>query len=91
MNNYEKREIKCPNKIDHKHKKLLLLIGDSDISVFCKDHGWIKIELHKGGSRLNFEGVSAKITSYGKKPSFDLNPMPAIALGKFKHRKKANG
>ncbi len=88
MPNIEKQEIKCPKASEHPHKKILMLIGKSDISVYCRDHGWIKVELHKAGKRLNFENVSAKITGYPRKTNFICQPTPGVALGEFKHRKK---
>ncbi len=89
MPDYLKQEIKCPKTKDHPHKKLLLLLGKTDISVFCKDHGWMKIELHRAGEKLNFENVSAKITPYDRKAlNFICTPTPVVAIGKFLHRKK---
>ena len=92
MPDVKKQEIKCPNSKDHTHKKILLLLGKNDISVYCRDHGWISIELHRGGEKLNFENVSAKITSHPKKGlNFVLSPTPGIAIGEFENRKKSHG
>jgi len=90
MADIPKQQVLCPKAKDHKHKKLLLLIGDTDLSVYCRDHGWLKIELHKGGIPINFENVSAKITGYGKKTNFVLSPTPGVAIGNFEHRKKSH-
>ena len=82
------KEIRCPKTSDHTHKKILLVLGDDYLSVYCREHGWMKIELKKDGKNINFEGVTSKITSHGKNTNFVLSSIPGIAIGKFQSKRK---
>jgi hypothetical protein len=82
----EAREIRCPKTDDHIHKKILLVVNDDYLSVYCREHGWIKIELKKGDENINFENVRAKITPIGK-VRFNLSPIPGVAIGNFKSKR----
>ena len=84
----EAREIRCPKSEDHQHKKILLVVGDDYFSVYCREHGWIKIEFSKLGEKMNFENVSAKISSLGPGTNFVLSPIPGLAIGNFKSKRR---
>ena len=91
MPDIPKRVIECPKRSDHPHTKTLLFLGNNDISVYCKDHGWMKVEFHRAGELLNFKNVSVRITPYQRKGlNFIRESAPVIAEGEFIHRKKIN-
>lgn len=85
------KEITCPKPENHIHKKILLVVSDDFLSVFCREHGWLKIELKSNGEKISFENPSAVISSHGKKVNFDLSPIPSVALGKFPLKRKYHG
>jgi hypothetical protein len=82
------KEITCPRKENHAHKKILLVVGKDHISIHCREHGWLKIELKSNGEPINFENPSAKISSHGKGTNFILSPIPSISVGKFPLKRK---
>lgn len=81
------REIRCPKQDEHIHKKILMIVGNDYVSVYCREHGWMKIELRISGQPINFEGVTAKISSHGKNVNFILSPIPGIAIGKIESKR----
>lgn len=91
MEDIPAKEIRCPKSDDHIHKKILLIVGDDFLSIFCNEHGWIKIELKNGKETINFKNVRAKISSYKKNTHFDLSSIPGIAIGKFESKRKRHG
>jgi hypothetical protein len=83
------KEIRCP-KIDHHiHKKILLIVGCDYLSVFCKEHGWIKITLKQAGVPIDFKHVSAELSVH-EDQHFNLEPIPTVGLGEFKTKRKKN-
>ena len=85
------RVIHCPKKTEHIHPKILLVVNDDYLSVYCGEHGWIKIELKRGDKVIDFSNVSAKLNCFGKNVTFDLSPIPALAIGNFKSKRKCYG
>jgi len=88
MGTLQRRAIHCPMRDDHPSKKILLLLGDNEIDIFCKEHKWLRIELLKNGKRINFEGVTSKISEIKEDTYFDLSPIPGIATGEFAKKRK---
>lgn len=84
-----RKVINCPIKEDHPKKRILLLLGNEELNVYCKEHGWLRITLMKNGKPLDFDGVSAVINDF-ENPNvhFDLEPIPVIAEGNFKNKRK---
>ncbi len=85
------KEIRCPKSDEHIHKKILLIIEEENLVIHCGEHGWLKIELKKGDETINFKNVRAKISSYAKGTHFKLSPIPGVAVGAFKSRRKCYG
>jgi len=83
----EAREIRCPKSNEHIHKKILVILGQDYISVYCREHGWMKIELRRAGQNIHFDNVSAKISAHGKGANFILSPIPGVAVGKIESKR----
>jgi len=88
MGNLNRRAIFCPEASQHQRKKILLLLSDFELNVFCKEHGWLRIHLFKDGDQMNFNGVVAKVEETERKTNFVLEPIPTIGVGDFKSRRK---
>lgn len=84
------KEIRCPKESEHLHKKILLIVSDDYLSVYCRKHGWLKIELKSNGEKISFENVSAKISSHERDTKFILSPIPAVGIGPFKMLDRIN-
>jgi len=83
MGTLNRRAIHCPISKDHPKRKILLVFGDEEIIVYCKEHKWLKIELTKDQKKMNFKGISAQITEIPFPTHFNFEPIPAIAIGDF--------
>lgn len=88
MPNLARHVIKCPKTPDHPHDKILLLLGKDSLAVHCHEHGFIEIKLSKGGKIIDFQGVTAELTPLPSNVNFELEPIPAIAIGKFVCKKE---
>ena len=88
MGTLHRKAIHCPKRDDHPSKKILLLLGNEEINIFCKEHKWLRIELLKNGKPINFEGVTSKISEINEDTYFDLSPIPGIATGEFANKRK---
>ena len=88
MGNLRRRVIHCPKSADHPHKKILLLLGNREIDIFCNEHKWLRVELFIGEKPIYFDNVRAKVTELDKNTNFDLDPIPAVAIGDFISKRK---
>lgn len=88
MGTLNRKAIHCPVGSDHPKRKILLVFGETEIIVYCKDHKWLKIELTKNQEKINFEGISAQITEVPFPTHFNLEPIPTIAIGDFANKRK---
>lgn len=91
------KEITCPKTEDHIHRvkgtvfsRKLLVVADDHISVYCREHGWLKIQLKSNGQNISFENPSAVISAHGPNTNFKLSPIPVVGLGKFALKRKRN-
>jgi len=89
MRKLDKHVIHCPKKEKHPKNKILLLLGEEDLIVHCPIHGWLKIELMRAGTPINFKNVSAKITEIHKKTDFNLEYIPIVTLGSIQEKRHA--
>jgi len=83
-----RKAIHCPKRDDHPSKKILLLLGDEEINIFCKEHKWLRIELLKNGKPIDFKCVTSRISEIKEDTYFDLSPIPGIATGEFLNKRK---
>jgi len=88
MGNLNRRAIYCPKSSDHPHKKILLLLGNKEIDIFCGEHRWLRIELFRGKKPIYFNNVRSKVTEIDIDTNFNLEPVPGIAIGDFISRRK---
>jgi len=88
MPDIDAKVVNCPETDDHTHKKILLVVNDEFLSVYCREHGWLKIELKRGGDAINFKDVSAKVTPFGTDTHLNLSDIPTIGVGEFKTQRK---
>lgn len=84
--NQDRFVIHCPKHEDHPHKKILLLLNQDSITVYCKQHGWLDIKLTKNGETLNFDGVVAKVSNVKPGTNFNIDSIPVVAIGLFKSK-----
>ena len=82
------KSILCPQKEDHKLDKRLMFVGKDALYVYCKDHSWLKITFKRGKEKISFEDSGVVLEPMGEKFHFDDEPMPIIALGKFKLKRR---
>lgn len=93
------RSIKCPKTEDHcaiengrlvSHQKTLLIVGEKSLYVYCKLHGWLKVEMLRGGRKISFEDITVTITDepLGRtKNHIKTDNVPTMAIGKFKSKR----
>lgn len=86
---YNRKVIHCPIVEDHPRKRILLVLGDNELNIYCKEHHWLRIILKQNGRTMNFKGVTAVIKDFDKPvDNFNLEPIPVIAEGVFKNKRK---
>jgi len=86
MGTIQRNAIYCPSS--HPGKKILLLVGYTELNIHCKEHKWLRIQLLKNGRPINFQGVTAKISEFDDETFFDLQSVPGVAIGEFKNKRK---
>ena len=82
------RQILCPKQEDHIHKKILFVLGDDYIGVHCGEHRWLKEEFFNGSEKIDYKDVRVKISSFKPNTNFILSPVPGVAIGEFKSKRK---
>lgn len=85
----EYSSIFCPKTKDHKFDKRLLFVGKGGLYVYCPRHSWIKLVFKKGNKIIDFDDAAVEMEPMGEKFHFDHEPMPVVALGKFKLKHRA--
>jgi len=59
------------------------------IYVNCHVHGWVKVELYRGGEQIKFDNIAAVIRSMGLGYTFKHEPIPLFASGKFNTKRSS--
>lgn len=90
MSSLDRRVIYCPKREQHARPKILILLGKSNLTINCHEHGWIDIELFRGDEIIDFSDVSVRITDVPKSTHFNLEEIPSLANGVFETKKKRN-
>jgi len=79
------RSIYCPREENHRdHKKTLLIVGKTDVSVYCRKDGWMKIEFRKNGKLIDFSDSAVTVHSIPKDRHINTEPLPTIAISEIK-------
>jgi hypothetical protein len=77
----EFRSIVCPQKEGHPdHTKTLCILNQGAIHVHCKVHGWMRVELRKGGKPLDFSDCCITVTKMPKDFHFSSTESPVLAV-----------
>lgn len=57
------------------------MIGETDIKVFCRMHGWIQLEFFRLGQRIDFRDITVQTQVIPKDKHIETEDMPLIAIG----------
>jgi len=79
-----KNAVYCPKREDHgDHRKILFVFDDEAFYVFCKAHGWMKVEMTRLGSPISINDCQFTVSEMPRDFHFDLREEPVVALGNF--------
>jgi len=89
--NYPDKGVYCPVDIDHKGQIPHLLFALSDEALFarCREHDWLRIEMHSKGRKIDFKNLSVTVSPVKPRNGrpcvlFDrLEIVPVYAKGHF--------